>query len=140
MSKNVRKLQIIAKFQKLLNMVIKWKKLAKMSNDVKKCQKRANTAKKFPNFKKRFPSFCWLETTSTNGTSHFNTMFGSIVMHFMSFCGKSAFLGLNSSRTKEITAKPMVLSYVGHFSKHWNKKTKKILVAFFSKSPKNLIF
>ena len=31
---------------------------------------------------------------------------------------KSAFLGPNSSRTKEITAKPMVLSYVGHFSKH----------------------
>ena len=34
------------------------------------------------------------------------------------FAVKSAFLGLNSSRTKEITAKPMVLSYVGHFSKH----------------------
>ena len=31
---------------------------------------------------------------------------------------KSAILGPNSSRTKEITAKPMVLSYVGHFSKH----------------------
>ena len=49
---------------------------------------------------------------------------------------KSAFLGLNSSRTKEMRAKPMVLSYVGHFSKHW----KKILGAFFSKSPKKLIF
>ena len=34
------------------------------------------------------------------------------------FAVKSAFLGLNSSRTKEITAKPMVLSYVGYFSKH----------------------
>ena len=37
---------------------------------------------------------------------------------FGRFWLKSAFLGLNSSRTKEITAKPMVLSYVGHFCKH----------------------
>ena len=57
---------------------------------------------------------------------------------FCHFGVKSAFLGLNSSRTKEITAKPMVLSYVGHFSKHWTKQ--KVLGAVFSKSPKNLIF
>ena len=65
-----------------------------------------------------FSSIFWLKTTSKNGTSHFHTMFGSRDMHFLAFWVKSAFLGLNSSRTKEITAKPMVLSYVGHFSKH----------------------
>ena len=43
---------------------------------------------------------------------------------FVHFCLKSSFLGLNSSRTKEITAKPMVLSYVGHFYKHLNKNWK----------------
>ena len=32
-----------------------------------------------------------------------------------------ATLRLNISRIKEITAKPMVLSYVGHFYKHLNK-------------------
>ena len=46
------------------------------------------------------------------------------------FAVKSAFLGLNSSRTKEITAKPMVLSYIGHFSKHCKKKS---LEQFFLK-------
>ena len=47
---------------------------------------------------------------------------------------KSAFstLRLNFSRTKQITAKPMILSYVGHFYKHLTK-IKKILREFFSK-------
>ena len=47
---------------------------------------------------------------------------------------KSTFLGLNSSRTKEITAKPMVLSYVGHFL----NIEKKICGAFFSKGKKTI--
>ena len=53
-----------------------------------------------------------------NATSRFHTMFGSRDTHFRSFWLKSAFFGLNYSRTKENTAKPMVLNYVGHFSKH----------------------
>ena len=56
---------------------------------------------------------------------------------FSHFWLKPAFLGLNSSWTKEITAKPMVLSYVGHFYKHWKKKS---LERFFLKGKKTLFF
>ena len=43
---------------------------------------------------------------------------------------------LNISRTKEITAKPMVLSYVEHLYKHLKKKLRKSLERFFLKDKK----
>ena len=52
MAKNVRKLQIIAKFQKLLNMVTKLKKFTQMSNNLKKCQTRAKKRPKNGQIKK----------------------------------------------------------------------------------------
>ena len=49
------------------------------------------------------------------------------------FC---ATLRLNISRTKEITAKPKVLSYVGHFYKHLKQNLRKSLEHFFQKGKK----
>ena len=38
---------------------------------------------------------------------------------------------LNFSRTKNITAKPMVLSYLGHFYKHLKQNLKNPWIVFF---------
>ena len=84
MVKKVIKLQIIKKFQKLLNMVKKLQKLTKMANNV---TKNAKKGPKMENLKNTIFSIFWLETTSKNGTSHFH-MFGSRDAQFQSFCGK----------------------------------------------------
>ena len=67
--------------------------MTKIANNVKKLKNGPKTPKKWQNFGNLFSSFFWLETTSTNGTSHFHTMFGNIVMHLMSFWDKPAFFG-----------------------------------------------
>ena len=64
-------------------------------------------------------------TKKKSCTSHHVTQFFLLSIFFKlwkkkSIWLKSAFVGLNFSWTKEITAKPMGLSYVGHFYKHWN--------------------
>ena len=65
-----------------------------MSNNVKKIQKMGLERPKNGKISEhKLSSFFWLETTSQNGTSHFHTMFGSRVMHFMSFWGKIHIFG-----------------------------------------------
>ena len=53
MATNVIKLQIIAKFQKLLNMAKKLQKLTKISNNVNKCQKQAKNGQNLAKFKNK---------------------------------------------------------------------------------------
>ena len=60
MAKNVRKLKIIAKFQKLLNMVKKLQKCQTMSTNAKNGPKTAKNGQ-ISNF--IFSSFFWLEIT-----------------------------------------------------------------------------
>ena len=91
--KNIRKLKIIAKFQKLLNMVKKLQKLTKMSNNVKNAKNGPKTDKKWQHLIIFFSSYFWLENTSKNGTSHFHTMFGSRDTHFRSFLAKIRIFG-----------------------------------------------
>ena len=122
MAKNVRKLQIIVKFQKLLNMVTKWQQLTTMLNNVKKCQKTGQNGQKMAKFQiLYFHRFSDSKLPTQMVLAVFTWCLVPEIRIFGHFWLKSAFLGLNSSRTKEITAKPMVLSYVGHFSKHWKQ-------------------
>ena len=92
-------------------------KIYKNVKNVKKCQNGTKTANKCQNFK-FFSSFFWLETTSKMVLSVFTQCLVPEIHIFGHLWLKSAFLGLNFSRTKEITANPMVLSYIEHFYKH----------------------
>ena len=62
MAKNGRKLQIIVKFQKLLNMVKKLEKIEKFT----KMYIKAKNGQKMAKFKTKISSFFWLEPTSKN--------------------------------------------------------------------------
>ena len=136
MAKNVRKLQIIAKFQKLLNMV---QKITKFDKNVKHCKKMQKMGLKRPKNDK-ISEFCFHRFSGSKLPKKMVLAIFAwcLVPEICIFCHfevKSTFLGLNSSRTKEITAKPMVLSYVGQFSKHWTTKNHWSVFFYTSEKP-----
>ena len=63
-------------------------------------------------------------------------MFGSRDANVRTFWLKSAFFGPNFSRTEILTAKPMVVGCVQHYSTHFIKQLGKSLEPFFHKVQK----
>ena len=88
-NKNGNKCQKITNNCKISEITKYGEKLAKFDKNVKQCKKMPKTGLKRPQngkiSKTYLSSFFWLETTSTNCTSHFHTMFGSRDTHFRSF-------------------------------------------------------
>ena len=137
MAKNVRKLQKIAKFQKLLNMM---KKLQKFKNNVKQCKKMPKTGQKRPKNGKIFNIFCYRFSSSKLPQKMVLAVFTRCLVPEIQICYqfwlKSAFLGPNFSRTEICTFNPMVVGCVQHYSTHFLKKIGKSLEPFCHKGQK----
>ena len=108
--KNATKCQKITNNCKISEITKYGEKMTKMPNNVKTMPK---TGQKRPKNGKIsnicVSSFFWLETTSKMVLAVSTRCLVPEIHMFGHFGLKSAFVGLNSSRTKEITAKPMVL-------------------------------
>ena len=103
--------------------IIKYgEKMTTIDKNVKQCKKMPKKgqkrAKKWPNLKKNCHRFSGSKLPQKMVLAICIRCLVQDICILCHFGVKSAFLGLNSSRTKEITAKPLVLSYIGHLSKH----------------------
>ena len=85
-------------------------KLQKLTTNVKKCQKRAKKRQKNGKISIFFQRFSGSKLPQKMLLAIFTRWLVPEMHIFGNFWLKSAFLGLNFSRTKEITAKPKVLS------------------------------
>ena len=125
MVKNGNKFQKITNNCKVSEITKYGEKMTKIDKNVKQCKKMPKTGLKQPKNGQISEFCCHRFSGSKLPQKMVLAVFTRCLVPEIRIFGncqlKSAFLGLNSSRTKEITAKPMVLSYVGHFSKHWDK-------------------
>ena len=83
MPTNGKKCQKIANNCKISEITKYGEKMTQIDRNVKNAKNGQNGQ-----IKKKMSSFFWLKTTSKNGTSHIDTMFGSRDTHSRSFLAK----------------------------------------------------